>query len=769
MDKNKRLYCDQVHRLLGQTVTGVSATLIAAIILSLALWNLSRDPKVILWLFSMAAVVLIRVFIRLYFLKTATTVENVIRRRNYVLISLAVTGGMWGLSGIILFPYSNIIRQVFLVFVLGGMVAGSVGLFATLKSAYYCFSIPTVLPVIINLSLIGDAVHYAMGAMLAIFWFIMTIAAMRLNIEIIETFNLKYENLELISDLEKEVRDRKAAEERLITRNQEIEAIVNERTSELMDVNKRLRNEIEERKEAEEALRNSEEKYRELADSLPQIVFEADGLANITFVNRNAYKLFGYNQDDLNKGLNLIRVIAPDEREKAEANISKRLNGTRSFGNEYIALRKDGSEFPISVHVNPVISNGRTIGLRGIAIDLTEAKKAEEEQKAVAARLQRAEKMETLGIMAGGVAHDLNNILSGIVTYPELLLIQIPDKSPLREPLTTILDAGRRAAALVQDLLTLTRRGVITENVVNLNDIIHEYINSPENERILSSHPDVKLEVDLENGLLNILGSRVHLIKTVMNLITNAAEALPGGGTIRLSTRNQYLDRPVKGYDDIACGDYAVLSVSDDGIGIPQSDLKRIFEPFFTKKVMGRRSGTGLGMSVVWGTIKDHKGYIDVESTEGRGTVFNLFFPVTREKQDLKMDSRPINIRQGKGESILVVDDARDQREIASAILAEIGYSVNTVSSGEEALSYIMKNSADLIVLDMIMDPGMDGLDTYRKILEIRPGQRAIIASGFSETDRVIEAQRLGAGAYVQKPYTIDKLGTAVMAELGEK
>jgi len=243
---------------------------------------------------------------------------------------------------------------------------------------------------------------------------------------------------------------------------------------------------------------------------------------------------------------------------------------------------------------------------------------------------------------------------------------------------------------------------------------------------------------------------------------------LPNGGIVNLSTRNQYLDRPIKGYDDIARGDYAVLSVSDNGIGISQNDLNRIFEPFFTKKVMGR-SGTGLGMSVVWGTVKDHKGYINVESAEGNGAVFSLFFPVTRRKSDTEKTSESIDTCQGNGESILLVDDAKDQREIASAILTQIGYSVNAVSSGEEAISYIKGNMVDLIVLDMIMDPGMDGLDTYRKILEIRPNQKAIIASGFSETARVREAQRLGAGTYVQKPYTMAKLGMAVKAELEKR
>jgi two-component system, cell cycle sensor histidine kinase and response regulator CckA len=174
-------------------------------------------------------------------------------------------------------------------------------------------------------------------------------------------------------------------------------------------------------------------------------------------------------------------------------------------------------------------------------------------------------------------------------------------------------------------------------------------------------------------------------------------------------------------------------------------------------------------MSVVWGTVKDHKGYINVESAEGVGTIFSLFFPVTRRTSDREDNSLAVNLYKGKGESILLVDDDRDQREIASAMLNQMGYAVDTISSGEEAISYIKEKAVDLIVLDMIMDPGMDGLDTYRKILEIKPGQRAIIASGFSETIRAREAQRLGAGTYVQKPYTMGALGDAVKAELKRK
>jgi len=207
-----------------------------------------------------------------------------------------------------------------------------------------------------------------------------------------------------------------------------------------------------------------------------------------------------------------------------------------------------------------------------------------------------------------------------------------------------------------------------------------------------------------------------------------------------------------------------VLSVSDTGEGIPAVDLKRIFEPFYTKKVMGR-SGTGLGLAVVWGTVKDHQGYINVQSQEGKGSTFTLYFPVIREDITEEV-AVSISEYLGKGETILIVDDVLGQRDLATTMLKKLNYSVTSLESGEEAVAYLKEHKVDLVVLDMIMDPGMDGLDTYKGILEFHPRQKAIIVSGFSETERVTAAQALGAGAYVRKPYITEKLGLAVKKEL---
>jgi PAS domain S-box-containing protein len=516
-------------------------------------------------------------------------------------------------------------------------------------------------------------------------------------------------------------------------------------------------------------LQESEKKYRDLVENANSIIMRRDIDGNITFFNEFAQKFFGYSENEI-LGKSLEGTIFPNT-ETTRNHLERLLrllkqNPEHPIVNENESELRSGKKVMIAWTYRPIFDgDGNFKEILCIGTDITDLKHAEQEKRDLEARLQRAQKMEAIGTLAGGVAHDLNNILSGIVSYPELLLMDIPPDSPQRKPILTIQKSGERAAAIVQDLLTLARRGVITTKVINLNAVIGEYLKSPEYENLRTHHPDVQVRSSLNTNLMNMLGSPVHLSKTVMNLVTNAAEAITDGGEIIISTENRHVDKFLNGFDKIKQGDYIALRVSDTGIGIPSKDLERIFEPFYTKKVMGK-SGTGLGMAVVWGTVKDHKGYIDVKSVEGEGTTFTLFFPVIRQELPGNESAFSIQDIMGKGETIVVVDDVEAQREIASQMLTKLGYSVASVSSGEEAVDYMENNSADLLVLDMIMDPGMDGLDTYKKILEIHPRQKAIIASGFSETERAKEAQRLGATAYVKKPYLLEKIGKVIRTEL---
>jgi len=506
------------------------------------------------------------------------------------------------------------------------------------------------------------------------------------------------------------------------------------------------------------------ENYRTLFEAAPDGVEVLDVRGNVVDCNKTHQALLKRNKDKI-IGNHTTEFFSYDTRGFFEQKFQT-LKDTGYVEGEVELVSSDGSPIPVWRKEKAIYNgNGEFVGSVIYNRDIRSLKQAEEQKRNLEARLQRAQKMEAIGTLAGGVAHDLNNILGGIVGYPELLLMQLSENNPLRKPLMTMQESGQKAATIVQDLLTLARRGVPTAEVVNLNDIITEYFKSPVHEKLRFYHPHIDADIALEPNLRPILGSPVHLSKTIMNLVSNAAEAMNNGGTISVSTQNRSVQSHLKGFETIEEGEYATLTVSDTGIGIAATDMEKIFEPFYTKKVMGR-SGTGLGMAVVWGTVKDHKGYIDVWSDEGKGTTFTLYLPITKQEQvkdELLQSSKDY---RGNGASVLIVDDVKEQREIASGMLKQLGYSATCVSNGEEAVDYMKKESADLLILDMIMDPGIDGLETYKRILKLHPGQKAILVSGFSETKLVREAQRLGAGAYVRKPYTLNQLGLAVRSAL---
>jgi PAS domain S-box-containing protein len=524
-----------------------------------------------------------------------------------------------------------------------------------------------------------------------------------------------------------------------------------------------------------EELKENRRQLSDIIEFLPDATFVIDKEGKVVAWNRAIETVTGVRKEDI-IGRGNYEYALPFYGDRRPILIDFALHPDREMERQYTAIQRVGDILfgeaftpnlpPGDVHLSATASvlrddKGEIIAAIECIRDNTERKKLEE-------RLKRAEKMESLGTLAGGVAHDLNNVLGVLVGYSELLYEKLPGDSPLKGYANSILQSGVRGAAIIQDLLTLARRGVTVSEVVDLNRVVFHYLRTPEFEKLKSYYPDVKIWTDLEEGLLNIKGSPVHLGKTIMNLISNAAEAISGRGEVTIRTENRYLDKPILGYDEMQEGDYVVLTVSDTGSGIPAGELSRIFEPFYTKKVMGR-SGTGLGLAVVWGTVKDHNGYIDVRSEEGKGSTFTLYFPATREAFAKVQDAVSTEAYMGKGESILIVDDVEAQREVAKSMLGRLGYQVEAVASGEKAIEYLKSKKAELIVLDMVMDPGIDGMETYRRILEVNPGQKAIVVSGFSETERVRSVQEMGAGDFVRKPYLLERIGLAIRKELDRK
>lgn len=514
-------------------------------------------------------------------------------------------------------------------------------------------------------------------------------------------------------------------------------------------------------------LKSSETSMQSILKAIPDIVFRLDSGGNITFISPAISKYLESPHSLL--GRPIFELVAPEDLGKAQHRLNERRTGERATFDLEIrlllsrnahSLQETSRYFSLSAegiyHPNGRGSN-HFLGTQGIARDITKRKLLEHQ-------LLQAQKMELIGNLASGIAHDLNNILSGLVSYPDLLLLEIPQDDPLHKKIQVIQKSGKKAAAIVQDLLTLARRSISIDEICNINTILSDYLESVEFQLVKNRHSHITIHTDLQDNLLNVKGSAVHLSKVVMNILNNGLEAMPGGGEVSISTANVYVDTYLKGYEQIPEGEYVCTSIADSGVGIPKDDLRRVFEPFYTKKSM-QHSGTGLGMTVIWATIKDHKGFLDIDSVEGQGTTVKFYLPARREDVTSQQGRIVLDDYLGS-EAVLIVDDIPEQLDIACNMLSKLGYVVYTATSGEKALEAIRQQPVDLVILDMIMPGGLDGLETYQEITKLYPRQKAIITSGFSESERVRKLLQLGAGDYVQKPYTLEKLGMSVRAEL---
>ncbi len=381
-------------------------------------------------------------------------------------------------------------------------------------------------------------------------------------------------------------------------------------------------------------------------------------------------------------------------------------------------------------------------------------------QQEMEKKLHRSMKMEAVGLMAGGVAHDLNNTLSGLTTYPEVILTQLPKDSPLREHIEMIRNAGLRAAEVVADMLTVTRGTAAVRKIESLNILIQELLGSPEYQQLLTDNRELHCETIFAPDLLNISCSAMHIRKTILNLLFNAAEAVKENGTITIRTENCYIEKPIAANQFMKQGEYVLLSVSDNGSGISAKDQEHIFEPFYSKKIMGK-SGTGLGLTIVKNTIQDHGGDIVLQS-DSNGTTFSLYLPATRSKIEEPVTEDTNLPYKGHGEHILVVDDDALQRDIACQLLTTLDYTAKSCVSGEEAVSLVKKESFDLVLLDMLMEPGINGRECFEQMQAHNADTKAIIVSGFSKSDEVKQALKQGVIAFIRKPYTLQQLGTAI-------
>lgn len=513
----------------------------------------------------------------------------------------------------------------------------------------------------------------------------------------------------------------------------------------------------------------SKQELQSILTTIPEIIYRLDPEGRITFISP-AVEKYGVTVESLLKS-SIFDLISSTDINKARYVINERRTGERAARDVELRLRLTesgrqgaGEKGFFSVSASGIYDHdddGNTVfrGTQGIIRDINE-------QKLLERQLMKSQKLEVMGNLASRVAHDLNNILSGLVSYPDLLLQEMDPADPMYDKISSIRRSGKQAAHIVQDLLTLARRSTRTVEVCDLSVVVKEFMESIEFEGLGKRHPRVRYATELAPGLMKIKGSGVHLHKVLMNIVTNSAEAMgeTGEGQVVITTSNVYLDKEVEGFETIPRGEYVCLEVTDTGGGIEGSGLHRIFEPFYSEKRLGGK-GTGLGLTIVWATVKDHGGFIDVRSWLGHGTTVSMYLPVTRD-----VAGAPDGPDQGRDlcgtETVLVVDDAEDQLDIARSALRKFGYTVLTAVNGEQAVKVVEQHPVDLVLLDMVMPGGMGGVETYRKIVARYPACRGVATSGFFEPDSQRELEELGVRIFLDKPYTIEKLSQAVRAEL---
>jgi len=398
-------------------------------------------------------------------------------------------------------------------------------------------------------------------------------------------------------------------------------------------------------------------------------------------------------------------------------------------------------------------SAGLVESVLATARDITDTKKLQE-------FVGRAARLETAGRIAGQVAHDFNNLLGPLVAYPDFIRDELPDDHPALTFLDGIEQAAQQMADINQQLLTLGRRGHYNLDTIDLNTIVRQVVAS------LSGIPSTLIiKTELAENLMSIRGGTAQISRALLNMINNARDAMQNIGWLTIRTENYYADDFIGAFGQIPQGEYVRLTVEDTGCGIDDNVLPEIFEPFFTTKSADQKRGSGLGLSVVHAVIKDHSGYIDVVTTVGEGSRFMVYIPITRDKYEAAD-----NISQyGYGETILIVDDDEVQRQVTLHMLKKLNYKAFVADSGEAALEMVQRTSFDLVILDMVMPAGMDGTETYRKILAINPDQRALIVSGYAETQRVELAMSLGAAAFLRKPLTFRSLASTIRKALSDQ
>ncbi|MGD9159307.1 MAG: response regulator [Desulfobacteraceae bacterium] len=531
--------------------------------------------------------------------------------------------------------------------------------------------------------------------------------------------------------------------------------------SEKEAVQEALSNRNVELEEMNTRLKESEERYRLLVETMNDGLIMEDLKGTITYVNHKFMRMMGYDEDEL-LGKQASEFL-DDSNFRTYSKYTEECHGGDISPYELTWVKKDGTLLPTIVSPQSILGPGGLLrGSFAVITDITERKNAEEEKRNMEQHLQQAQKMESIGTLAGGISHDFNNSLQAIIGYTQILIMDKTEDNPEYTKLASIERAAKRASELTQQLLAFSRKVESKMKPVDLNKEVKEVKNLLE--RTIPKM--IEIEPELEKNLQIVNADPSQIEQIMMNLAVNARDAIGEEGKIIIRTENTVLsENDCKNLPGLVPGNYAVLSMTDNGKGMTKEESERIFEPFFTTKAAGK--GTGLGLSMVYGLVTKHNGHVACTSEQGVGTTFRIYLPAINQVVPETADKKEKDIPSGGTETVLIVDDEPFVRELGEQILSKFGYNVIAASDGETALEIYFqdKEKISLVILDLIM-PGMGGKRCLDEFIKKDPEVKVIIASGYSPDGDAKSAMDSGAKGFISKPYNVKNMLSEVRGVL---